>query len=150
MSITIEDASIRHLDELFSIETECFKKEAFTRQQIARLLTDYSCIGIIAKENSQVVGFCIASIYYERSSMVGHILTIDVLPAFRRKDIGARLLQEIEGLLRNKSAKSMCLEVREDNAAAMALYQKMGYSRIGKLRNYYGNAHGIYMGKQLT
>jgi ribosomal-protein-alanine acetyltransferase len=150
MPIIIEDASIRHLDELSSIETECFKQEAFTKQQIAHLLTDYNCVGIIAKEDSHIVGFCIASVYYERSSIVGHLLTIDVLPACRRKEIGARLLREIEGLLRNKGAKSMYLEVREDNAAAIALYQKIGYSSIGKLRNYYGNSHGIYMGKQLT
>jgi ribosomal-protein-alanine acetyltransferase len=150
MTFTIESASIRHLDKLHEIETECFDKEAFTKQQIASLLTDYNSISLIAKINSEIVGFIIGMIYYERNAPVGHILTIDVAPAYRLHGIAQKLLREIEKIFKEKGSRACRLEVREDNVAALRLYQKFGYKKIAKLKNYYENAHGIYLRKKLT
>ena len=150
MPITIEDASIRHLDRLYEIETECFDREAFTKQQIARLLTDYDSVCLVAKVNSEIVGFIIGMIYLERNSLIGHILTIDISLIHRQKGIAQKLLQEIEKIFTEKGVKACRLEVREDNIAALRLYQKFGYKKVAKLKNYYGNAHGIYLKKDLT
>jgi ribosomal-protein-alanine acetyltransferase len=150
MPVTVEDASIRHLDRLYEIEMECFEEEAFTKKQIAQLLTDYNSVGLVARENDKIVGFIIAMMYVDRNALSGHILTIDVSPAYRRKGIGQMLLQEIEKIFKAKGVKASHLEVREDNVAAISLYEKLGYQKIGKLKNYYGNAHGIYLKKVLT
>jgi ribosomal-protein-alanine acetyltransferase len=150
MTVIIEDASIRYLDRLYKIEMECFEKEAFTKQQIAYLLTDYNSIGLIAKINGEIVGFVIGKVYVERNSLTGHILTIDVSPSHRRKGIAQGLLQEIERIFREKNAKTCYLEVREDNIAALNLYCKFGYEKIGRLKNYYKDAHGLYLRKALT
>jgi ribosomal-protein-alanine acetyltransferase len=150
MSFTIESASIKHLDRLYKIETECFEKEAFTKQQVASLLKNYNSISLIAKKNSEIVGFIIGMIYYERNAQVGHILTIDITPVYRKKGAAQKLLQEIEKIFKEKGSRASLLEVREDNIAALGLYQKLGYKRIAKLKNYYGNAHGIYLEKDLT
>ena len=150
MTITIEDASIRYLDRLYEIEMECFEKEAFTKQQIAYLLNDYNSISLVAKENEKIVGFIIGRIHVERKSLVGHILTIDISPAHRQKGIAVKLLQEIERIFKEKGVKLCHLEVREDNVAALSLYQKSGYKKIGRLKNYYENAHGICLRKTLT
>lgn len=150
MPIAIEDASIRHLDRLYEIERECFEKEAFTKKQMIQLLTEYYSISLIAKENDKIEGFIIGTLYFERSAMIGHVLTIDVSPTQRRKGIGAKMLQEIERIFKERGAKTCYLEVREDNAAALGLYEKLGYRKVGKLENYYGKAHGIYLAKTLT
>lgn len=150
MGFTIESASIRHLDRLYTIEKECFDKEAFTKQQIASLLSDYNSISLIAKISSEIVGFIIGMVYYERNMPVGHILTIDVALTYRKRGIAQKLLQGIEKIFREKGLRAVHLEVREDNIAALRLYQKLGYKKIAKLENYYGNAHGIYLKKDLT
>jgi ribosomal-protein-alanine N-acetyltransferase len=129
---------------------ECFEKEAFTKRQIVQLLTDYNSVGLVARENDRILGFIIAMIYVDRNALSGHILTIDVSPAHRQKGIGQMLLQEIEKIFKTKGVKTSHLEVREDNVAAISLYTKLGYQKIGKLKNYYGNAHGIYLKKVLT
>jgi len=129
---------------------ECFEKETFTKQQIAYLLNDYNSISLVAKENEKIVGFIIGRIHVERKSLIGHILTIDISPAHRRKGIAVKLLQEIERIFKEKSVKVSYLEVREDNLVALSLYQKSGYKKIGRLRNYYENAHGICLRKTLT
>jgi ribosomal-protein-alanine acetyltransferase len=150
MALTVEDASIRHLDRLYEIETECFEGEAFTKQQIANLLTDYNSVSLVAKVNGEIVGFIIGIVYVEKDAMIGHILTIDVSPVQRQKGIAQKLLQEVERIFKGKSVKACRLEVREDNIAALSLYQKLGYKKTARLKNYYGNAHGIYLKKDLT
>lgn len=150
MIITIEDASIKHLDKLYEIERECFKGEAFTKQQIAQLLLDQNCISLIAKHESEIIGFIIGMIYAENDTTMGHVLTIDVSPKYHRKGVGTKLLQELEKIFRDKNAKVVRLEVREDNTAALNLYSKLGYKKIGKLRQYYGDAHGLLLVKNLV
>lgn len=149
-TVKIEDASIIHLDRLFEIEMECFKSEAFTKQQIAQLLQNQNCISLIAKENNKIIGFVIGMVYVEDDVLTGHILTIDVSPSHRRKGVGIKLLQELEKIFRIKHVKISRLEVREDNIAALSLYQKLGYRKVGKLHHYYGDAHGILLEKALA
>jgi len=150
MSVKIEGISIKHLDRLYEIEMECFEKEAFTKQQIAYLLTDYNSTGLIAELNGEIVGFVIAKICKDKKSATGHILTIDVSPKHRRKGIGLRLLQEIERIFKDKGVNVCFLEAREDNIAALNLYRKFGYGEAGRLESYYGNAHGVLLRKTLT
>ena len=149
MESKIEGTSIRLLDELYEIEKKCFKEEAFPKQQIAHLLEDYNSVSLIARVNSEIAGFIIAQINVERKLSFGHILTIDVLPIHQRKGIAKQLLKEIEKILKEKGALECRLEVREDNAAASSLYQKLGYQKIAKLEHYYGDAHGLYLKKFL-
>lgn len=150
MAIKIEGASIRQLDRLYEIERECFNEEAFTKQQIAHLLADYNSVGLMAKEKEEIVGFIIGTIQAEKNSLVGHIITIDVSKSHQRRGLGAGLLQQIEEIFRAKGVNECRLEAREDNVAALNLYQKLGYVKTGRLRNYYGDAHGMHLRKTLT
>lgn len=147
--IRVETGSIRHLQELYEIESRCFDEEAFTEDQIATLLTGYSSVSLIALSSDAIIGFIIGSMYFERNSLMGHVFTIDVLPDHRRKRVGTLLLQELEKLFKAKGAHACTLEVREDNIAAIGLYRKLGYKTISKLRNYYGQIHGIRLRKIL-
>ncbi len=149
MRIEIETATIKLLDRLFEIEKHSFEKEAFTKTEIAYLLTDYNAIGLAARVNGEIVGFAIGRIYAAKGTSYGHILTIEALPSHRRKGVAERLLTDLEALFKEKGAKESRLEVREDNAAAISLYEKLGYKRAGKLERYYGDAHGLYLKKTL-
>jgi len=150
MLAKIEKASIGDLDRLCEIELRCFETEAFTKQQIAYLLTDSNSAILASKVKGEIVGFIIGKTYMDKKPATGQILTIDVSPEHRRKGIGQRLLQEIEKTLKDKGVKTCCLEVRENNFVALSLYHKFGYKKVGRLENYYGNAHGIRLRKVLT
>ena len=149
MEITVEDLSIKLLDKLYDIEKQCFDKEAFSKQQIAYLIRDYNSIGLAASADKELVGFVIARVDIHRNMRFGHILTVDVSPAYRRMGIARKLLTQIEELLRQKGATECRLEVRETNAAALSLYEKLGYKKVGRLERYYGDAHGLYLRKIL-
>jgi len=150
MTVTVKDASMKYLERLYEIEKECFLEEAFTKKQISLLLGDYNSIGLIAEENGEIVGFIVGMIYPDGKVVNGHILTIDVSPSHRRKGIGQMLLKEVENVFVQKGVQACLLEVREGNVAAISLYHKLGYKDVGRLENYYGKAHGIYLKKMLS
>jgi ribosomal-protein-alanine acetyltransferase len=149
MKTKIEDATTSVLEELYTIEKQCFGKEAFSKQQIAYLLTDYNTITLTARINNEIAGFVIGQIDIINNTPTGHIITVNTVPAYRRKGIARKLLREIEALFKKKSIKECRLEVREDNIAAAKLYQKLGYKQVGKLEKYYGDAHGLHLKKPL-
>jgi ribosomal-protein-alanine acetyltransferase len=149
MEVTIETATIKLLDRLYEIEKKSFQQEAFTKKQIAYLLTDYNAISLVARVNGEIVGFAIGKMDVARGKLYGHILTVETLPSHRRMGIAEKLLENLETLFRQKGAAESRLEVREDNAAAISLYQKLGYRPVGKLKKYYGDTHGLYLKKVL-
>jgi ribosomal-protein-alanine acetyltransferase len=149
MDLTIETATIRLLDKLYEIEKQSFQQEAFTKKQIDSLLTDYNAISLVARVNGEPVGFAIGRMDAKRGKLYGHILTVETLPLHRRMGIAEKLLENLETLLKGKGAVESRLEVRENNIAAISLYEKLGYRQVGKLEKYYGDTHGLYLKKIL-
>ncbi len=72
----------------------------------------------------------------------GEILTLAVCPAKRRQGIGRALVQAAAELARAAGASRLFLEVGVDNPAALALYEGLGFARVGLRRGYYETAQG--------
>lgn len=66
-----------------------------------------------------------------------HLLNLCVAPACRRTGMAAYLLERMLLIAQQEEAYVMFLEVRPSNRAALELYRQMGFSRIGRRRNYY-------------
>lgn len=66
-----------------------------------------------------------------------HITTVAVDDSKRRQGIGERLMREL--LSRAKARGTVCstLEVRAGNAAAVHLYEKLGYTTTARRKSYY-------------
>src|SRR5678815_5261674 len=64
-----------------------------------------------------------------------HINNFAVRPAFRRRGIGAILLNRVLDEARNRKANAAFLEVRSANHAAQALYEKCGFRAIARRPN---------------
>jgi ribosomal-protein-alanine N-acetyltransferase len=67
------------------------------------------------------------------------ILTLAVVPAVRRRGLARALLIEACKRARNDGAEAMFLEVSDQNAAAVALYDSAGFARAGLRRGYYAS-----------
>jgi ribosomal-protein-alanine N-acetyltransferase len=148
MAVKVETASIRLLDALYKIEAQCFDEEAFSKRQIAYLLTDYNTIALVAKVSADITGFIIAQVETDEIEY-GHIITLNVAQNYRHRGVATRLLEEMGDLLKQRGIREIRLEVREDNHAAIKLYHKLGYQTMCKLERYYGKKHGLYLKKAL-
>jgi ribosomal protein S18 acetylase RimI-like enzyme len=150
MNIKIETATIKQLNKLYEIEKQSFQHEAFSKKMISYLLTDYNSVSLMARADGEVVGIAIGKMEENNRKIHGHIFTLETLEAHRRKGVAQKLLSTLETLFAEKGAVESHLEVREDNEAAISLYNKLGYRQVSKLEGYYGKAHGLYLKKNLA
>ncbi len=67
------------------------------------------------------------------------INNLAVHPDFRGKGIGAEILRFALDKIRHQGGTFVTLEVRQSNAAAICLYQKMGFTLLGVRAGYYQN-----------
>jgi ribosomal-protein-alanine N-acetyltransferase len=64
-------------------------------------------------------------------------MTIAVLPEFRGRGIGKKLMIESIKRAIKRGAKSMIFEVRVDNYPALHIYKNFGFKIIGRIKDYY-------------
>jgi ribosomal-protein-alanine N-acetyltransferase len=79
------------------------------------------------------------------------VQTLAVVPAFQRRGLGAALLEALIDEARDRRAGEVLLEVRADNAPALALYERHGFERIAIRRGYYGSGRydGLVLRRRL-
>lgn len=80
-----------------------------------------------------VVGY--AGLWFDGDD--AQIMTIGVDPHYQRHGVGRALLEALVERARKLRAGAVLLEVRVDNAPALALYEKYGFERIGLRKRYY-------------
>ena len=73
-----------------------------------------------------------------------HVANIAVRKDLRRKHIGSRLLEALIDFSK-EHASSLTLEVSTENAPAIHLYDKYGFSSIGRRKKYYNNKFDAFI-----
>jgi ribosomal-protein-alanine N-acetyltransferase len=66
------------------------------------------------------------------------VQTIAVAPRSQGRGLGKVLLDALVAEARRRDCAQLFLEVRVDNAPAIALYERNGFTREGRRRDYYG------------
>ena len=67
------------------------------------------------------------------------MMNVAVHPDYRRRGIGERLITELISQLKGMGNECLTLEVRASNHGAIALYEKLGFTEVGRRKNYYRN-----------
>jgi [ribosomal protein S18]-alanine N-acetyltransferase len=89
---------------------------------------------VVALSDNNLAGFAVAScLLLEPAEIEG--LVVD--ERYRRQGIGSALIRSCKEWAANAGALNIRLEVRASNAAALALYQRHGFSAVGHRRAYY-------------
>jgi ribosomal-protein-alanine N-acetyltransferase len=65
------------------------------------------------------------------------ILTLAVAPAWRRRGAGGRLVEKACSAAATRGARAIFLEVAEANEAALRLYERVGFTCVGRRERYY-------------
>jgi len=88
--------------------------------------------------SGQLRGFVLARLAADEAE----ILTIAVDPTVRGKGVGRALLAAILRQAASAGARTMFLEVDQDNAPALALYRRLGFIKVGERTGYYRRKDG--------
>src|SRR4029450_11715598 len=89
--------------------------------------------GIDPDEAAALVGYLIISRYVD----AWHVMNVAVAPAHRRQGIAAALLEPLIEMPARDTSRGYTLEVRVSNAAAIRLYERLGFQARGVRRGYY-------------
>jgi ribosomal-protein-alanine N-acetyltransferase len=86
-------------------------------------------------ESTPIAGYIVA----RETAGELHINNVAVRAEYRRRGIGAALLDHVIREARSRKANTAFLEVRSTNHAAQALYEKCGFRAIARRANYYSD-----------
>ncbi len=141
----IQSANWRDLFALSTLEKVCFDQDAWPLMELMGVLSFPGVVRLKAVAANEMVGFIAGD--PRRSEKTGWILTLGVLPDWRRKGIGYDLLRTCEEQMGLDIVK---LTVRRGNLAALQLYEKMGYHQLDIWSRYYRNGEdGLVLEKHL-
>ena len=133
--IVIEDMTIDDIDAVQVVERASFPvpwpANAFRHELTQNKNAHY----LVAREGDRIVGY--AGLWLSLDE--AHITTFAVLPDYRRRKIGERMLVALFDKSAKLGAEWMTLEVRASNLAAQKLYEKYGFRPAGIRRRYYSD-----------
>jgi len=87
----------------------------------------------VMRSGENIVGYICADQVLDE----GHILNVTVHPEHRRRGMAAHMVAHVIGLLAGRACKTIFLEVRISNEAALRMYEKSGFSMITVRKRYY-------------
>lgn len=123
-----------HVDAIAELEKRCFS-DPWSVKSITSELNNPLSLWLVAVDGQKLAG------YVGSQSVLGwaDMMNIAVAPEYRRQGIGERLIIELIQKLQENRVTCLTLEVRASNDPAIGLYEKMGFSQVGRRPNYYHN-----------
>jgi len=112
----------------------------WSAEEMAALIANASTLAAAALDpaSGRLRGFVLARLAADEAE----ILTVAVEPSTRGKGVGRALLAESLRQAARAGARTMFLEVDQDNAAALALYGRLGFVKVGERTGYYRRKDG--------
>lgn len=123
-----------HVVQVAELERVCFS-EPWSQSSVAGELTNPLSHWLVCVEHGTVLGYVGSQTVLGESDM----MNVAVAPQARRKGIAQKLIFALMEALKRRGSHSLTLEVRCTNEPAIRLYQKLGFSQIGRRPNYYRN-----------
>src|SRR6185295_4203030 len=108
-------------------------RDARERQLREELARPWARVWVARDERRQAVGYLL---FWHVVDEV-HVINVAVAPASLRKGIGRALVEHLLSYARTNAASKILLEVRASNAAAIALYERAGFTRFNTRAQYY-------------
>nr|WP_308808016.1 ribosomal protein S18-alanine N-acetyltransferase [Providencia sp. PROV266] len=88
--------------------------------------------------DNQIVGFAITQCILDEATL----FNIAIHPDYQGKGYGRVLMEHLIDDLSSKNVLTLWLEVRESNAAALHLYDKLGFHQVTVRKDYYPAKEG--------
>ncbi|MDE6028884.1 MAG: ribosomal protein S18-alanine N-acetyltransferase [Clostridiales bacterium] len=139
IGVTIRKAERRDVQYIAAAE-QAYIDCPWTESQIAEEI-DGGAAFFVAESDGEFCGYASGRVSFDECE----ISNIAISEAYRRRGIGKALLT---ALLREADAcgvHSVFLLVRDGNAPAVALYDSIGFTRVGLRKNYYKGKDALIM-----
>lgn len=140
VTIGIGPARPADLAALVALEGDAFAGDRLSARSFRRFLAGTNAILLVARANGAPAGY--ALVLMRRDSRRARLYSIAVAAAWRGRGVGRALVAAAERAAARRGATALRLEVRADNAPAIALYAARGYAQFGRIPAYYHDGAG--------
>jgi ribosomal-protein-alanine N-acetyltransferase len=128
----------------------CFPEDPWDADAVGRVMTLSGVFGYVGWEGDAPAGFILARDLGDEAE----ILSLGVLPQWRRHGMGRALLAAVIAQAEARRIGSLVLEVATDNDAARRLYGGTGFIQVGRRPRYYrrtqNNGDGLILRRGIT
>jgi [ribosomal protein S18]-alanine N-acetyltransferase len=139
--ILVRPVEPEDLPALTALERAAFPEDPWSRRALADELAPTSLFDAFQlaacprDDPGRIVGYAA----FRHVLDEGELLRLAVWPKARGTGIGRHLLEAGLDRLARRGVRRCLLEVRRGNAAALALYERLGFVPVGERRGYYGD-----------
>lgn len=123
------------LDALTALEVACFETDRLTRRSFRSFIEKGRASLLVADIDGRLAGY--ALVLYRSGTASARLYSMAVMPWARRRGLAGSLMGAAENAARDRDCVVIRLEVRDDNAEAIALYRRRGYRPFGRYLDYY-------------
>ena len=123
------------IDALLALEWSAFSGDRLSRRSLRGFLKSPLRPVIVAAIGDALAGYALVAI--RKGGCNARVYSLAVDPRFARRGVGRALLQACENYASARRRAALTLEVRYDNAPAIALYESLGYRAFGEHADYY-------------
>lgn len=132
-SVALREAGAEAAEQLAALHARIFGDKAWNADAIRQLFEVEGTEAMLAEVGDEPVGLIIHRMLWGD----GEILTLGVASEHRRGGIGSRLLATAMNGMVMQGVNRVFLEVAVNNEAAIAMYESMGFDRLGRRPGYY-------------
>lgn len=145
LDLVIRQGTLSDVQEIMALEQGSIE-HPWESKAIETLITDSNKTCLIAELDGTIAAYVGAESVLDESN-IGNIVTHK---DYRGRGIATQLFDALLKELKEQGIVKVFLEVEHDNAPAIALYEKSGFTKYGHRRDYYGpGKDAVLMSKEL-
>lgn len=130
--VIISRLTASDLPQIAALERQCFS-QPWSENVLSLELQNPRAVFFVARVSGIAVGY----VGMHRVLDEGYIANVAVGKDYRRHGIAAALVRRLLRYAKRERLLFTTLEVREGNAAAIALYCGMGFGEVGRRKSFY-------------
>ncbi len=147
----VRKARLEDLDQVISIN-EATLPEHYPRWFWEEHVLKWGDAFYVAEISGKIVGYVMCRVEWGFGILLpgihrrGHVISIAVLPEYRRRGIATSLMNHALTALRDiYKCREVYLEVRVSNIPAIKLYEKLGFRKVKVIKAYYADGEDAYL-----
>ena len=134
-NIVYREMSLPDIEQVYQIECNSFTQPWSVESLIDEVVENDVAYYVVAECEGRIIGYAGEWVMFDES----HMTNIAVIPDFRRKGVATNMILSLMRGAKERGAKRMTLEVREFNFGAQALYDSLGFTKVGIRKKYYSD-----------
>ena len=130
----ITKMGVQHVAQVAALEKLCFS-DPWSEKSVGSELENPLSLWLVAEEEGAVWGYVGSQTVMGETDM----MNVAVHPLRRNQGIATALIVGLVEELRRQGSHCLTLEVRASNETAIRVYERLGFTELGRRKNYYRN-----------